>query len=399
MQSNAIRMRYMKMIILQPCGMIALLILCSVFVINQHLASAQENKLTEIQEKMKSKLSEYQENSKEEAVARKLEDINKNLRQEEAELKNYGSQVSQIQSEIRKLSAEVDQLTAKLESNIEYLKAVIIAFYKQQYDSNALILLSADDNQDMIQKMKYASLLAHYDGSVINQYGAEVRNINDKKQQMAALQKTLRDGEENARIKRNKINEEGLKKAELLAELKAKRAMYEAKIRELEESSGKIQVMLADSKSKELPKTILGNGFISLKGNLSWPVDGELVPRYDRNSELPTGTSALKSGIEIKAKPENEVEAVAGGRVVYTGIYEGYGFTVIIDHGDGYHTLYGNISETSLSKGNIVIQGSSLGSLGKSMILNVPTLYFEIRQKGRPLDPVGWMQKKARKVS
>ena len=190
-----------------------------------------------------------------------------------------------------------------------------------------------------------------------------------------------------------------MKKAELLAELKAKRAIYEAKTRELEASSGKIQVMLADIKSKELPKTILGNGFISLKGNLSWPVDGELVPRYDRNSELPTGTSALKSGIEIKAKPENEVEAVAGGRVVYTGIYEGYGFTVIIDHGDGYHTLYGNISETSLSKGNIVIQGSSLGSLVKSMILNAPTLYFEIRQKGRPLDPVGWLQKKARKVS
>ncbi|MBI5665381.1 MAG: peptidoglycan DD-metalloendopeptidase family protein [Nitrospirae bacterium] len=392
-------MSYAKMKVLHPSSMIALLILCSLFSINQRVASAQDNKLSEIQEKMKSKLSEYQENSKEEAVAKKLEDINKNLRQEEAELKNYGSQLSQTQSEIQKLSEEVNQLTAKLESNIEYLRSVIIAFYKQQYDSNALILLSADDNQDMIQKMKYASLLAHYDSTVINQYGAEVRKINDKKQQMAALQKTLREGEENARIKRNKINEEGLKKAQLLAELKAKRVMYEAKIREFEASSGKIQVMLADIKSKELPKSIQGNGFISLKGNLSWPVDGELVPRYDKNSELPTGTSALKSGIEIKAKPESEVEAVAGGRVVYTGIYEGYGFVVIIDHGDGYHTLYGNISEISLAKGNIVIQGSRVGRPVKSMTLNVPSLYFEIRYKGRPVDPMGWLQKKGRKVS
>lgn len=399
MQLYVIRMSYTKMKFLQPCSMIGLLILCSVFVISQQLASAQENKLSEIHGKMKSKLSEYQENSREEAVARKLEDINKNLRQEEAELKNYGSQVSQIQSEIRKLSEEVDQLTAKLESNIEYLRSVIIAFYKQQYDSNALILLSSDDNQDMIQKMKYASLLAHYDSTVINQYGNEVRKINDKKLQMAALQKTLRDGEENARMRRDKINEEGQKKAQLLTELKAKRAMYEVKIRELEEASGKVQALLANIKSKELPKSILGNGFISLKGNLSWPVNGEIVPRYDKNSDLPTGTSALISGIEFKAKPEDEAEAVAGGRVVYTGIYDGYGFVVIIDHGDGYHTLYGNISGTSLSKGNIVIQGSSVGSLVKSMILNVPSLYFEIRQKGRPVDPMGWLQKKVRKVS
>jgi len=399
MQPDIIRMRYIKMNILQPCSMIALLMLCSVFFINLHLASAQENRLSEIQEKMTSKLSEYQENSREEAFARKLEDINRNLKLEEDALKHHGRQVSQIQSEIRKLSEEIDQLTAKLESNIEDIRSVIITFYKQQYDSNALILLSADDNQDMIQKMKYASLLAHYDSTVINQYGAEVRIINDKKQQMAALQKEIRDEEEYARIKRNKIIEENQRKAQMLAELKAKRAMYEAKIRELEASSRKVQAMLEDIKSKELPKTIRGNGFISLKGNLSWPIDGEILPRYDRYSELPTGTSALKSGIEFRAKPENEAAAVAGGRVVYTGMYEGYGFVVIIDHGDGYHSLYGNLTGSTLSKGNIVIQGSSVGWLVKSLILNAPSLYFEIRQKGKPVDAMSWLQKKGRKVS
>jgi septal ring factor EnvC (AmiA/AmiB activator) len=391
-------MRYIKMKNLQPCSLIALFILCSVFFINQRLASAQENNLSEIQEKLKSKLSEFQENSKEEAFAKKLEDINKNLKTNEAELKHYGSRLSQTQSEIRKLSEEIQQLTTKLQSDMD-LRAIIIAFYKQQYDSNAILLLSADDNQDMIQKMKYASLLAHYDNSVINQYGEEARKLNDKKRQIAALQKALRDGEENARMKRNIINDESLKKDQLLAELKAKRAMYDAKIRELEESSKKVQVMLADIKSKELPKSILGNGFISLKGNLSWPIDGEILPRYDKNSEIPTGTSALKSGIEIKSKPENEAEAVAGGRVVYSDTYGGYGFVIIIDHGDGFHTLYGNISETSLSKGNIVIQGSSLGRVAKSMTLNAPSLYFEIRLKGRPLDPMGWLQKKVRKAS
>lgn len=399
MLSDTIRMRYTKMKFPQPLNIIALLFLCSVFLINQSIASAQENKLSDIQEKLKSKLTEYQENSKkEEAVAKKLEDINKNLKKKEAELKHYGRQLSQTQSEIQKLSEEIDQLSTKLESNMEYLRAVIIAFYKQQYDSNALILLSATDYQDMIQKMKYSSLLAHYDSSVINQYSEEIKKINDKKQQMEALQQTLRDEEENARLKRNKLNEDSIKKDKLLAELKAKRAMYEEKIRELEASSQKVQVMLADIKSKELPKSILGNGFISLKGKLSWPVNGEILILYEKNSELPTG-SALKSGIEIKAKPEDEVEAVAGGRVVHTDTYEGYGKVVIIDHADGYHTLYGNLSEVSLEKGNIVIQGSVVGKTRMSKTLNAPTLYFEIRYNGRPVDPMDWLQRKIRKAT
>ncbi len=175
--------------------------------------------------------------------------------------------------------------------------------------------------------------------------------------------------------------------------------MYEEKIRELEGSSAKLQAMLADIKSKELPKSIVGDGFISLKGNLSWPIDGEILTRYEKNNEIPTGTSALKSGIEIKAEPDNEAEAVAGGRVVYTDIYKGYGKVVIIDHGDGYHSLYGNLSGTSLEKGNIVIQGSRVGKPVASKTLNVPSLYFEIRYKGRPVDPMVWLQKKVKKES
>lgn len=380
--------------------MIVLLIICSVFFVDRPLASAQENKLSEIQEKLKSKLTEYQENSKkEEAVAKKLEDINRNLKKKEAELKHYGKQLSHTQSEIQKLSEEIDELSTKLESNMEYLRAIVIAFYKQQYDSNALLLLSANDYQDMIQKMKYASLLAHYDSSVINQYSEEIKKINYKKQQMEALQKNLSDEEENARMKRNKLNEDSLKKDKLLAELRAKRAVYEEKIRELEESSRKVQVMLADIKSKELPKSILGNGFISLKGKLSWPINGEILTLYEKNSELPTGTSALKSGIEIKAKPGDIAEAVAGGRVVHTDTYKGYGKVVIIDHGDGYHSLYGNLSELSLEKGNIVIQGSEVGKTGMSKTLNVPTLYFEIRYNGRPVDPMAWLQRKIKKAA
>jgi len=86
---------------------------------------------------------------------------------------------------------------------------------------------------------------------------------------------------------------------------------------------------------------------------------------------------------------------VAGGRVVYADWFEGYGNLVIIDHGSGYHSLYSNLSDISLQSGNIVTKGFEVGGVSKSRQLNVPALYFEIRYKGKPVDPMKWLESKS----
>jgi septal ring factor EnvC (AmiA/AmiB activator) len=285
-------------------------------------------------------------------------------------------------------------LTVKLESKMQYLEEIIFAFYKRQYSSNALILLSANDYQDMIKKSKYASLIAHYDSNLINQYGAEIKRINDKKNELETQQKNLEANKNNAVNRKNKLHADGLKKDKLLARLKARHNMYEAKVRELESSSKKVRNILNSIKAKKIPKSIIGKGFKTLKGQLPWPIDGEILSPYRKDKKLESNTTAFKSGIEIKAKSEDIPVTVAGGRVVYAGIFKGYGKLVIIDHGSGYHSIYGNLSEISLEKGNIVVKGFQVGKILTSKILNVPTLYFEIRHSGRPIDPMDWLKRK-----
>ncbi|HDN95370.1 MAG TPA: hypothetical protein ENG76_04775, partial [Nitrospirae bacterium] len=82
------------------------------------------------------------------------------------------------------------------------------------------------------------------------------------------------------------------------------------------------------------------------------------------------------------------------GRVVYSDWFKGYGLLLIINHGKGYHSLYGNLSEIFHKTGDIINEGTAVGNVGNSSILNVPTLYFEIRYKGKPIDPVKWLKKK-----
>ncbi len=357
-------------------------------------ASNSEKKLQEIQDKLKSKLDALKETSyKEKSVTKKLDEINKNIGKKERELDQYSTKIEQTQSEIQSLTDQVDVISGKLKGNIEYLEEIVVAFYKKQYDSNALVLLSASDYQDLIQKLKYTSLIAHYDGNVINQYGDEIKRMNEKKQRLEALQKERSSSINNAKKRKIVLQKESQKKDKLLASLKAKRNEHEKNIKELENSSQKVLAMLKNIKSQSLPQSIVGKGFKTLKGLLPWPVDGKILIPYGENKKVESGTSVFKSGIEIKAQPEDIVEAVAGGRVVYADEFKGYGKLVIIDHGNGYHSLYGNLSGISLEKGNIVLKGFEVGNVLTSKILNIPTLYFEIRHRGKPVNPMDWLSR------
>ena len=127
---------------------------------------------------------------------------------------------------------------------------------------------------------------------------------------------------------------------------------------------------------------------------MPWPVDGEILTRFGKYKDPEFNSIVIRNGIEIKAKPTDKPETVAGGRVVYAGRFEGYGNMVIIDQGDGYHSLYANLSKVSLKPGNIVAKGFEVGKIGKSKSLKIPALYFEIRYKGKPIDPGNWLGRK-----
>jgi septal ring factor EnvC (AmiA/AmiB activator) len=80
--------------------------------------------------------------------------------------------------------------------------------------------------------------------------------------------------------------------------------------------------------------------------------------------------------------------------VVYADWFKGYGQLVIVNHGQGYHSLYGNLSEIFLKAGDIIERDTKIGRVGTSGMLDRPSLYFEVRYKGRPLNPSQWLARK-----
>jgi septal ring factor EnvC (AmiA/AmiB activator) len=102
-------------------------------------------------------------------------------------------------------------------------------------------------------------------------------------------------------------------------------------------------------------------------------------------------TVTVQNGIDIGAPAGAPVRAVAAGRVVHAGWFKGYGNLVIVDHGEGYHTLFAHLGAMQTAMGEEVDAGHALGTVGDSGSLKGPYLYFELRERGRPVDPRPWL--------
>ena len=158
---------------------------------------------------------------------------------------------------------------------------------------------------------------------------------------------------------------------------------------ELQQVIKEIQLALAD-----IPKSGNGNSpFKELKGKLSWPTLNPVGHNQSRRHG--TARGQLKwHGVLIDAKTNQSVHAVSRGRVAFADWMRGYGLLIIIDHGQNYMSLYGHNQSLYRDVGDWVESGDMISTVGDSGGQSMPGLYFEIRHKGKPIDPVAWFSSK-----
>lgn len=135
--------------------------------------------------------------------------------------------------------------------------------------------------------------------------------------------------------------------------------------------------------------SIHGRLFASLKGHLNLPVRGELVSRFGSPR---SGENITWKGLFIRSPNGKAVKAIASGRIVFADWFRGFGNLMIIDHGNSYMSLYGNNETIYKQVGEVIRSGDTIASVGSSGGNLDSGLYFELRYKGKPFDPLSWVK-------
>jgi murein DD-endopeptidase MepM/ murein hydrolase activator NlpD len=202
-------------------------------------------------------------------------------------------------------------------------------------------------------------------------------------ERLALLAERARDGRAEAARRREE-------RRALLASVRGAREVHERAAAEADGQARKLADFIAALPPPRAGQAPYG-GFAQLRGRLPRPAAGPLQAGFGKVVNPRFRTVTVQNGIEIGAARGEPVHAVAPGQVVHAGWFKGYGNLVIVDHGEGFHTLVAHLESMSAAAGEEVAAGALLGTVGDSGSLRGPHLYFELREKGRPVDPRPWL--------
>ncbi|MBZ4419633.1 murein hydrolase activator EnvC [Myxococcus sp. RHSTA-1-4] len=173
---------------------------------------------------------------------------------------------------------------------------------------------------------------------------------------------------------------------EVVGSLAGEAELAKRAVRELEQADAELTRVVNDL--KELPAT---HGFGALRGKLPRPVKGIVEVGFGKVVNPRFNTVTVQKGLDIRAPAGTPVRAVADGTVVYAGALRGYGNLLILDHGDGFHTLMAHLSTMAPALGATVAAGEVVGEVGDTGSLKGAYLYFEVRRAGQAVDPAPWL--------
>ena len=210
-----------------------------------------------------------------------------------------------------------------------------------------------------------------------------LNDLDQKYDEMEALQKeaaAARRAVEAAVAARNRMIEDLDQRRDLAAQFVA----------ELQAAQQQLDETVTNA---EAGSSVVALPIRPFKGDLPWPIAGEVATRFGRQTSGRFGTSIVRNGIEVAAAEGATATAVHEGTVAYAAPFSGFGTLVILDHGSSAFTLYGHLLDTSVTAGTNVSRGTPLGRIGVSPSGGA-ALYFEVRIDGRPVDPLQWLSRR-----
>lgn len=359
------------------------------------------NQLSNIQQQMTNEANKKSEAEKTiGTVYEQLHAIQRDLDTATAELKQVQAERIQLDKDITKTEAELKAAQARLQSREKVFYKRVRDIYINGRLSYLDVVVGSKDFSDFANRMEMLKRILQSDMDLINTIKTEREEIAIKKAKLEEDRAKVLELEKVAQEKQNLINQKKAERQAVLERAMNDRDTAERAYNELMASSASITAMLQQRAAERAAAAAAaasqgGSGggatWVQGTGQLAAPVVAPITSDFGWRIHPIYGTRRLHAGTDFGVDEGTPVHAADGGVVVEAGWVSGYGYTVIIDHGNGMSTLYAHNSDVAVSPGQTVSKGQVVSYSGNTGGSTGPHLHFEVRINGEPTDPMGYL--------
>ena len=321
------------------------------------------------------------------SIERKIGKINRDIR-------GIGQKISNKKSELKALRATRTKHQKQLSRENEYLAEQVYAAFTLGRQEKVKLLFSQQDPQTLQRNLVYYQYFSNARVDLINDVQDNIDKIVATEKLIQQARSDLEKNQQKLATQKKKLDQDRNKRKSIIGSLDKQLKKQGGRLTRLEEEADQLQKLI-DSIQEFFDAAPEGEiqrrAFADLRGKLAWPVKGKVRRLFGRHKPR----SDLRwQGVMIDAPSGNYVRAVSHGRVAFADWLRGFGNLIIVDHGNGYLSLYGHNESLFKSAGEWVEAGDVISSIGNSGGQKKPGLYFEIRKRGKPQNPTRWCKAK-----
>lgn len=339
------------------------------------------NDIAEIVAKIEEKIKKEQENHA--VVEKDMRQLENEIGQLHQEIGRTKTQISMSQVKLEEYKQQAATLNQKITERSEQFRQQIRLAYSSSSQSKWKVLLSQNNLQNVGRNAVIYDFI----------HKARAEQINEMKNLVIQVRENHNATQEESKLLQKMLNKSTIAQASL-EKTRDEKKHIQAQLSDSITSSTK-QLSREKAKQKELRKLLKSlnikqssGKFTQQKGKLSWPTKGKIKSRFGDRRQ---GSNQNQwTGVLIRSTKGSEVKAIYPGTVVFSDWFDHYGWMIIIDHGDGFMSLYAHAEGLYKSLDDVVSAGELIAVVGDSGDINEAGLYFEIRRQGSPVDPADW---------
>jgi len=324
-------------------------------------------------------------------LERELRRLERDIGRSNRELRDIDARLARSQQRLDALRATRRSQLDALEEQRALLAQQVRAAYAGGRQAQVKLLLNQQDPAAVGRVLAYYHYLQTARLERINAVEATLTDLRRTEAEIGKETQTLETARQAQQERQQALLTGKRERGQVLASLKAEIRGSDERLAALREDEEQLKALLAKLARvlADIPNEDGLRPFPALKGQLPWPADGQLQARFGE-ARGQSGTGLRWQGVLINAPEGRQVRAISHGRVAFADWMRGFGLLIIVDHGQGYMSLYGYNQSLYASVGDWVEPGQVIGAAGRSGGHETAGVYFEIRHQGKPVNPAQW---------